>query len=150
MYDINGKLLKVGDQFVTYRYGLCLVKELYAEGSSMLAMYGFLGGGVFSIDQETFSKEFREAIKVRTWKELAQEALQVQDASNLSGVATSFSQVVRECRARLESEGRGSSQELQTHPVIQMWADKIASLTHTQGAWNAIKAYNWAEEQTKG
>lgn len=86
---------------------------------------------------------------MKTWKELAEDALAIQDACNLSGVVISFAQVVKDVRALLEAEGKASTQLINNHPVCRLWADKIAALTDTQmlGHDNVGHAYRWAFEQ---
>ena len=76
---------------------------------------------------------------MRTLKELAQEALQVQNACNLSGVAQSFARAMSE----LGNYTR-SSTERNTHPIAVLWSDKIASLTATQDLGNdrVLRAYH--------
>lgn len=73
---------------------------------------------------------------MKTLAELAQEALQVQNASNLSGVVASFVKVIDEVR-----KISPSNKDWQRHPIIKLWADKIASLTDTQGNWDSSTAY---------
>ncbi len=63
----------------------------------------------------------------RTLADLAREALTVQDACNLSGVAHGFSRAMTDLR-RL---GMGTD-ECNRHPIAVLWADKIAHLTGTQ------------------
>ena len=64
---------------------------------------------------------------MRTLKELAEEALAVQDACNLSGVAQTFARVMRDlCELAPGTDARN------THPIAVLWADKIAHLTGTQ------------------
>lgn len=73
--------------------------------------------------------------KLRSLQELAQEALDVQDACNLSGVVHSFSRAIIELRfhlADLKAGGLTSTTELNTHPICKLWADKIAHLAGTQ------------------
>lgn len=66
---------------------------------------------------------------MKTLKELAKEALQVQDACNLAGVAQSFGKAMVD----LMHYTRGTA-ECNTHPIAKLWADKIAHLTGTQHA----------------
>lgn len=96
-----------------------------------------------------------------SWAELAREALQVQDACNLSGVVISFARVVPRVRALLEEDARrvGTEEALRgltttavnRHPICQLWADKIASLTGTQfeSVWSTA-AYGQVEALSKG
>jgi hypothetical protein len=70
----------------------------------------------------------------RSLKELALEALAVQDACNLSGVAHSFSRAMRELRDMDAEPWNG-------HPIMILWASKIASLTHCEDQVTFAKAY---------
>jgi hypothetical protein len=144
MHDINGKALHLGSEILTYAYGMLIIKEMKEEhnpdeGGALIECIG-VGKGGGSISVRTHRDQVR---LIRPWKTLAQEALDVQNASNLSGVANSFADVVREVRTRLEAEGAGGNRTLHNHPIIQVWADKIASLTGTQASvsW-APKAYD--------
>lgn len=82
----------------------------------------------------------------RTLKELAKEALDVQDACNLSGVAHGFARAMSD----LMEHTRGTDQR-NTHPVAVLWADKIAHLTNTQNLGNDVvtQAYSWAHDLLK-
>lgn len=82
-------------------------------------------------------------------KDLAIEALQVQDACNLSGVVHGFSRAITELRRILENEPEFSTDKLNTHPVCLLWADKIASLTGIQGDSNELLgAYEYVKNLT--
>ena len=74
----------------------------------------------------------------RTLAELAREALNVQDACNLCGVAQGFARAM----ADLGAYTRGTD-ERNTHPIAVLWSDKIAHLTGTQniGQDTVIRAY---------
>jgi len=65
---------------------------------------------------------------VKTLKELARDALQVQDAVNLSGVVRSFGQALTDLREIARAEGWEGTEALNTHPIAQLWASKIHSL----------------------
>jgi hypothetical protein len=74
---------------------------------------------------------------VKTIKELAQNALHVQNACNLSGVAIGFGRAMVDLRETLESVREPSgTDDLRSHPIAIVWADKIASLTDTQELGN--------------
>ncbi len=76
---------------------------------------------------------------MKTIKELAQEAIDVQDACNLSGVVFSFARAMTDmCEHVSGTDARN------THPICVLWADKIAHLTGTQGLGNdaVMKAYD--------
>lgn len=68
----------------------------------------------------------------RTMADLAREALHVQDACNLSGVAYGFSRSISRLRALLDAEGKGGTDNVNLHPICQLWADKIRSLAGSQ------------------
>jgi hypothetical protein len=68
----------------------------------------------------------------RTMAELALSALQVQDACNLSGVVHSFSAVLKQLWALLDSEGKAATTDINEHPISKLYADKIASLAGVQ------------------
>ncbi len=75
----------------------------------------------------------------RTLAQLAREALNVQDACNLCGVAHGFARAM----ADLGAYTRGTD-ERNTHPIAVLWADKIAHLTGTQhvGQETVMRAYS--------
>lgn len=76
----------------------------------------------------------------RTIEDLAAEALQVQDACNLSGVVLGFGRAVLRLRQVLEAEGSCSTERLSRHPVCVLWSNKIQSLTGDEFS----SAYEWA------
>lgn len=82
---------------------------------------------------------------MRTIKDLAREALDVQDACNLSGVVHAFSRCMTELRVILEAEGKFSTDKLNTHPIAIMYSSKIASLTGSEDKFS--HAYNWVCDQ---
>jgi hypothetical protein len=73
----------------------------------------------------------------RTLKQLAQESLDIQNASNLSGIVHSFSRAITDLR---DLTGSNYSNK---HPINLLWADKIAHLTGTQELGNSevFRAY---------
>ena len=75
----------------------------------------------------------------KTLKQLAQEALDVQNACNLCGVAQAFARVMIDL-----GEHTNGTVERNKHPVAILWADKIAHLTGTQELGNdkVTKAYD--------
>jgi hypothetical protein len=80
---------------------------------------------------------------MRTMKDLAQEALDVQNASNVSGIIHSFSRAITELRSLLQEElgNDFSTTKLNTHPIVVLYSDKIASLT-TSGVGCDMAFYN--------
>ncbi len=73
----------------------------------------------------------------RTLKELAVEALAVQDACNLSGVALSFGQAMLDLRQHI----RGTH-ESAVHPITRVWINKLIDLAGDAQVsdWNAVDA----------
>lgn len=77
---------------------------------------------------------------MKTLKQLAQDALDCQSASNLSGVAHAFSRAMTDLR---EAIGGGS---VNTHAITKLWVDKLASLAGCQSLdWDSMSAYNEVE-----
>jgi hypothetical protein len=72
----------------------------------------------------------------------AQQALDVQNACNLSGVVHTFSRVM----TFLWDLDLGGTDAVNTHPIARLYADKIAHLTGTQTLGNDATqdAYRWA------
>jgi hypothetical protein len=82
----------------------------------------------------------------KTLKELATDALNVQDACNLSGVAHGFARAMGDlCDHGLDTNARNR------HPISKLWADKIAHLTGTQTIGNdsVMAAYTEVRELAK-
>lgn len=87
----------------------------------------------------------------RSLKDLAKEVLAVQDACNLSGVVHSWSRSMTRLRQLLADQGTSA---INTHPINQLWADKVAHLTGTQGesmaslsdAYRAVNRVSESEE----
>ena len=111
MHDINGKALHIGCEIHGYTYGLCKIigmQEEHNPDEGGAAIVVLPQGQTESIMIRTHTARVS---RVRTWKELANLALQVQDAVNLSGVLSSFVCVIAEVRARLEADSKGGTNE---------------------------------------
>lgn len=74
----------------------------------------------------------------KTIKDLANEALLVQDACNLSGIVHSFSRAITRLRELYPDKG---TEFYNTHPVCVLFSDKIASLTGSVGMDSFSEAY---------
>ena len=81
----------------------------------------------------------------RTMYDLVKNAMDVQDASNLSGCIHSFSRDISRLRVLLNEEmGKDfSTDALNRHPICILWASKIASLTRCELGLEFSKAYDW-------
>jgi hypothetical protein len=86
---------------------------------------------------------------MRSLKDLAQLALNVQDACNLSGVVHSFSGVITDVRANLEAEGKGGTDAVNQHPICVLFSSKIASLTNSETSSTFSLAYEWAKNEVR-
>lgn len=83
----------------------------------------------------------------KTIKDLANEALLVQDACNLSGIVHSFSRAITRLRELYPDKG---TEFYNTHPVCVLFSDKIASLTGSDSSSAFEKAYEECKELSKG
>jgi hypothetical protein len=87
----------------------------------------------------------------RSLAELAKNAIDVQNAVNLSGVVISFARDISRLRVILnESLGKDfSTDKLNQHPICVMYASKIDSLTvGYEGGPDSrfTNAYDWCQE----
>ena len=88
----------------------------------------------------------------RILKLLAQEALEVQSACSLKGVVSSFKQA-RDLLLSLQEHGlKLDTMTFNSHPIMVLWASKIASLTACEDRFSSAYAevQEWAahEEET--
>lgn len=86
---------------------------------------------------------------VRTETQLLAEALQVQDACNLSGVVHSFSRALTDLWAIADHDGEGTDWVNQ-HPVSVLFADKIKHLSGLDHKNDVFDAYQVAHDLTAG
>lgn len=78
---------------------------------------------------------------MKTLQELAKQALQVQDASNLSGVVISWADAIRELRATLrEHHAVTDTHAINTHPINVMWSSKVGSMTGSESMLTLAQA----------
>jgi hypothetical protein len=83
---------------------------------------------------------------IRTMQDLVRNALQVQDACNMSGIARSFALDVARLRILIEGMPGFNSDMLSRHPVCVMWSSKIASLTGSEIGMRFSRAYDWCQQ----
>jgi len=74
----------------------------------------------------------------RTMVDLANEAIRVQDACNLSGVVYSFAKAIQRLRVLLREQGRESTAEVNTHPICVAWISKMQSLAR----WDKVEDWD--------
>jgi hypothetical protein len=86
-------------------------------------------------------------------KQLARNALSAQSACNLSGIVISFATDIQTLRQLLEADGKGSTDDINKHPMCILYSTQIAFLTGTSplgceaDTWQ--KANEWAENEVK-
>jgi hypothetical protein len=86
-------------------------------------------------------------MSVKAITRLLIESVQVQDACNLSGVAHGLSRTISLLRAAVsESGGDDSTDSINSHPIVVLWVDKLASLAGIQ-SYNERAADAHAEAQ---
>lgn len=67
---------------------------------------------------------------MKTMKQLANDAIHVQDACNLIAVANSFATVTKDVRDRLSESGQECGTDaVRNHPIVRLWASKIIEMT---------------------
>lgn len=78
---------------------------------------------------------------LKTLGELCREATQLQDACNLIALANSFPAMLDNLR-KIDRKHEGPIAE---HPIVQLWVDKLASLSNVQALSHPSLeiAYEW-------
>lgn len=67
-----------------------------------------------------------------TLQELAKEALDIQDGSNLSGLVQGWARSIITLRRLLEAAGVHDTDKINQHPINKLWADKLADLSRSK------------------
>jgi hypothetical protein len=65
---------------------------------------------------------------MRTLKEMAAEAIVIQNACNPLGLTKTFAAVTQDLADRLREEGKGSTTLVCRHPIFCLWASKLHDL----------------------
>lgn len=138
--DLNDKLIQVNDEVWCFTIGIA--KVIKADDSwKKITVFTKSGTEIDIYPKDT------DIIKVRSWKELAKEALDIQNACNLSGLVYAFAAIIKEIRCRLNDEGVNSTDIINTHPICILFTDKLASLASgDNSSLNFWKAYDWAKK----
>ncbi len=79
----------------------------------------------------------------KTLQQLAQDALQVQDACNLSGVIISWARAMSDLREHLRDLGTDGFNH---HPINVLWSSKVSSLTGESADGTFSAAYKWCDK----
>ena len=137
--DSNNRVLSLGDYVSSPTFKGVGVITCLSEDKGSFDVRVLVGKNEIVLSSKESTIEF-----VPSMKSLAQSALDVQDACNLIAVVNSFARVIKHVRVHEESKSGYSSDALHNHPVIQLYADKIASLTSMQSGEGFSKAYGRA------
>lgn len=76
---------------------------------------------------------------------LAQDAIDVQDACNLSGVVRGFVRAIDDLRKLMPTLDTSG---VRYHPISVLWANKIADLTGSERDMAFSHAYDWATKHS--
>jgi hypothetical protein len=93
---------------------------------------------------------------MRTIQELAKEAIDVQDASNLKGVLNGMSDAIAALEdIQIATTGRVDRESINKHPIIRLWAWKVVALTGTEcmclrAAEKFSEACKWCSDHVEG
>ncbi len=79
----------------------------------------------------------RDIIRTRLFGLLAEDAIAVQDASNISGIAQSFAKNTANLMTLIQS-----SSEVALHPITNLWLYKMYSLAWTQFSQEQADTYS--------
>lgn len=74
-----------------------------------------------------------------------QTALDIQDACNLSGVVFTFAKIMKRLCNTANLEGHGTDWK-NTHPIVQLFCDKLADLAQVRDFTAYIKATGEVEK----
>ena len=83
----------------------------------------------------------------RTLAQLAKEAIEIQDACNLSGLVHGWHRSIIELREELGKQGIFDTDKINQHPINVMWVSKLADLAHYDGSMTKFSfAYDACQE----
>jgi hypothetical protein len=89
---------------------------------------------------------------MKTLKQLANDAIQMQDACNGLAIANGFGRAMTDLREALNEAGEPTDTDVfRSHPVYRMWASKIHDLAGL-GLSDCDRygdAYKWCSEQAE-
>ena len=87
---------------------------------------------------------------MKTLKELANDAIQMQDACNGFAIANAYGKTMSDLRDALKEAGEPTDTDaLRNHPINRLWASKIHDLAGMglSGLFLYAEAYNWCVKQ---
>lgn len=89
-----------------------------------------------------------QAKLVRSVPQLAQDALDIQNACNLSGVAHAFSGAMSALWTHAHAAGMGT-EWINTHPITIAYVSKLVSLARCEEINTQLDAFNACEDIVK-
>ncbi len=86
------------------------------------------------------SEDLQKALQTKTLVELCQDAINIQNASNIQGLATSFPKVLKDLS--------NYTDDIRNHPVTQLWTSKLHHLANmtTLENYGYVKALEQCQE----
>ena len=90
---------------------------------------------------------------MKTLKQLAEDAIQMQDACNGYAIANAYGKTMSDLREALKEAGEPTDTDaLRNHPINRMWASKIHDLAGMglSDTDRYSEAYNWCVKQLEG
>ncbi len=149
MHDVNGKAVHVGDRVKTNAFGVCTIVGVLSEDNAEKQGANVL----LRKNGEDFAMRLHVggAVRIPLMSELAREAMDVQNACNLSGVVHSFSRLLPDLRFLLNEElgEKFNGDLLNTHAICILFSSKIASLTRSEWEHNFHDAYSICKDMLK-
>ena len=100
-------------------------------------------------EKESLEKAMNAPKPVKSLKELAKDALNVQNACNLSGVVHGFSRAMEALYITCPGLRSEDTEKRNRHPIAVLWASKVASLTGCEYGDTFSKAYEKVVEITE-
>ena len=86
---------------------------------------------------------------MRNLQQLAQEALDIQDACNVCGLASGMHRSLCDLLAHARIRGLGTDWVNRNH-ITRLWIDKLACLAGVQGVEVHIQSYHWCQTLADG
>lgn len=102
------------------------------------------------MNTENIQPEEEIVVPIKTLKELANDAIQMQDACNGFAIANAYGKTMSDLRKALTEAGEPTgTNDLRNHPINRLWASKINDLAGMgiSDMDRFSEAYNWCVKQ---
>lgn len=100
------------------------------------------------IGEEVLKTRTETETPARTLAELAREAIQIQDACNLSGLVHGWGRAVTELRALMPRDV--DTRSFNRHPINVLWASKLYDLAAGYAVEQAYRECKWLAADARG